>query len=228
MPELGTVYAAGTGKDEFINRLQRADWTVGGTANELHVAHLILGDLINMEYRRGGTIENRWGGGFEAVTFASDTCRFQKVGDVLHTFWAVDMRSLDHAQFVPMFYKKTYWRDALIIRYARFDSVANRNFQLAMNSFELVPPLLKNATEYDLEELGSVDFSHKVLCCHVSLERASGREVMQIIQPSKPGATVELEFHGSTSSGRLHIPGELSAMVIEEARTRASRPELRT
>jgi hypothetical protein len=181
IPELGTVYAAGTGKDEFIKRLRSADWTVGGTANELHVAHLILGDLVNMEYRRGGTIENRWGGGFEAVTFNCDTGRFQKVGDVLHTFWAVDMRSQDHAQFVPMFYKATYWKEALIIRYARFDIVAKRTFQLAMNSFELVPPLLKDATEYDLEELGSVDFSHKVLCCHVSVESASGRKVMQII-----------------------------------------------
>ena len=49
---------------------------------------------------------------------------------------------------------------------------------------------------------------------------------MHIIEPPKPDAILELEFHGSNSSGRLHIPGELSKMVIEEARTRASRREL--
>ena len=226
VPGLGTVYAAGTGKGEFIRQLGVTDWTLGGVANELHVAHFMLGDLVNMEYRRGGTIENRWGGGFEAVTFASDSGRFQKVGDVLHTFWTVDMRSPDKAQFVPMFYKTTYWRDALIIRYARFDSVSERTFQLAMNSFELIPPLLKDEKEYDLEELGSVDFSHKVLCCHVSVLKPEGRSVMQIMQSSKPGRTVELEFHGGGSSGRLHIPGELSKMIMEEARTRVSRIQL--
>ena len=78
VPRLGTVYAAGTGADEFILLLGEADWTLGGTANELQVAHLILGELVNMEYRRGGTIENRWGGGFEAVTFASDLVDFKR------------------------------------------------------------------------------------------------------------------------------------------------------
>ena len=223
---LGTVYAAGTGEKEFIRILGVTDWTVGGAANEIQVAHAILGDLVNMEYRRGGTIENRWGGGFEAVTFASDSGRWQKVDDILHTFWKVDIRSPDKAQFVPMFYKTTYWRDALIIRYARFDSVTERTFQLTMNSFELIPPLLKDAKEYDLEELGSVDFSHKTLCCHILVERPSGRDVIQIIQPSMPGATVELDFHGSDWSGRLHIPGQLSKMVIEETRTRATRLDL--
>lgn len=226
VPGLGTVHAAGTGKDDFTRLLGKTDWTLGGVANELQVAHFILGELVNMEYRQGGTIENRWGGGFEAVTFDSDSGRLQKIGEILHTFWKVDLHSPDKAQFIPSFYKTTYWRDALIVRYARFDSIAERTFQLKMNSFELIPPLLKDAKEYDLEELGPVDFSHKVLCCHVAVERPGGRDVMQIIQPSKPDATVELEFHGSDSSGRLHIPGELSKMVIEEAQTRSSRPEL--
>jgi hypothetical protein len=178
-----------------------------------------------MEYRRGGTIENRWGGGFEAVTFASDSGRFQKVGDVLHTFWTVDSRSPGNAQFSPIFYKTTYWRDALIIRSARFDSVAERTFQLTMNSVELIPPLLKNAREYNLAELGPVNFSHKVLQCHVSLKRPDGRDILQLVQPAKPGETVELDIR-EDGSGRLHIPGALSKMVIEDARARASRPNL--
>jgi len=224
VPGLGTVYAAGTGKEEFIRRLSVADWTAGNTANEFQVAHALLGDLVNMEYRQGGTIENRWGGGFEAVFFASDSGRFQKIGDILHTFWTIDADSLDRIQFAPMFYKTTYWRDALIIRHARFDAIADRTFQLKMNSLELIPPLLKDAKDYNLDELGSVDFSHKALCCHVSIEKPDGRAVMQLILPSNPGQTVELEFYGKDSSGRMHIPAELSKIILEEARARLSRP----
>jgi hypothetical protein len=96
-------------------------------------------------------------------------------------------------------------------------------FQLAENSFELIPPLLKDIDEYDLKELGAVDFSHKVLCCHVAVEKSDGRDVIHIIQQSKPGEVIELQFNDIDTSGRLHIPGELSKTVIEEALRRAPR-----
>jgi hypothetical protein len=219
---IGTVHAAGSGKEEFIRLLAKTDWTLGGTANEHQVAHSILAALVNMEYRQGGTIVNRWGGGFEAVTFSLDSGRFQKVGDILHTFWKADTCKPDEVLVTPMYYKTAYWRDALVVRSARFDVHADSTFHLAENSLELIPPLLKDVGEYDLEELGSVDFSHKVLCCHVSIERPGGRSVMHVIQQSQPNATIDLQFNNIDSSGRLHIPGELSKMVIEEARTRAS------
>jgi hypothetical protein len=223
VPGLGIVHAAGTGADEFVRHLGKTDWTGGGGSNEFEVAHLVLGSLVNMEYRRGGTVENRWGGGFEAVTFICDpgggSGRLQKVGDILHTFWQVDLSSPNQSRF---FYKTTYWRDALIVRYARFDSADGRAFQLGMNSFELIPPLLKDVKDYDLEEIGQVDFSHKVLCCHVSIERPVGRGVMHFAQPSKPGDTIELEV-AKDGSGRMHIPGELQKKIIEEAQRRATR-----
>jgi len=221
VPGLGSVHAAGTGAHDFIQMLGETDWTLGGVANERQVAHALVGDLVNIEYRRGGTIEKRWGGGFEAVTFTSDSGRFEKVGDVLHTFWKVDLSSPGKAEFIPWFYKTTYWRDALIVRYARINSVGERKFQLAMNSFELIPPLLKHRQEYALEELGSVDFSHKVLQCHVSVERPGGRDILQLIEPSKPGSTLQLEFRES-GAVHLEIPGELNTKIIEEAQTRAS------
>jgi len=223
VPGLGTVYAAGTGKGEFVRLLSETDWTMNGGANEFQVAHAIVGALVNKEYRQGGTIEDRWGGGFEAVIFASGPGRFQKVGDILHTFWIVDTSSPDKAQLVPWFYKTTYWKDALIIRYASFDKNTDGTYQLKMNSLELIPPLLRDVKNYDLAELGAVDFSYKALCCHVSIQRPGSRDVMHIIKPPRPGAILELEFQDNNSSGRLHIPGELSRMVIEEARARALR-----
>jgi hypothetical protein len=224
VPWSGTVYAAGSGRDEFLRLLNVADWTGGGTSNEFQVAHALLGALTNEEYRKGNTIVNRWGGGFEAVTFSIDTGRFQKVGkvgDLLHTFWTINLDSPDTAQFLPMFYKTTYWRDALIIRYARFDGIDKKTFKLMMNSLELVPPLLKSASDYDLDELGVVDFSYRALCCHISIARADGSDTMHIIQPGRSNELLELEFNAD-SSGRLHIPGEISKTIIEEAKARAS------
>lgn len=226
VPGLGAVYAAGTGKSEFLRLVAKTDWTLGGSATEDLVAHSLVGELIDKELRRGGTIEDRWGGGFEAVTFRTDLGRFQKVGEVLHTFWAVDLSVPDEAQFTPWFYKTTYLRDALIIRYARLNKVADRTFQVDMNSFELIPPLLKDSKDYDLEEVGSVDFSHEVLCCHISVKWPGGSGVMQLILPH-PDETIDLQFSGDTS-GRLQIPGALTKMVMEDARTKASRVELRS
>jgi len=215
VPRLGTVYAAGSGRDEFIRLLGEADWTAGTGANAFQVARALLGALVNQEYRTGGTIENRWGGGFEAVAFSSDTGRLQKVGDILHTFWTVNLEAPDNAHLAPLFYKTTYWRDALIIRYARFEGSPEGNIQLTMNALELIPPLLSEVKDYDLNEVGTVDFSYKALCCHVLIDRPDGRDIMHIVQPPRQGAMIELEFNGR--SGRLHVPGSIAKAIIEEA-----------
>jgi hypothetical protein len=90
-----------------------------------------------------------------------------------------------------------------------------------MNSLDVIPPLLKDITDYDLNQLGPVDFSYRVLCCHVAIERGGRRDVMHIVEPQKPGSTLALEFNGT--SGRLQIPEEISKAIIEEAQARASR-----
>jgi len=106
--QLGAVFAAGTGRDAFLKILENADWTNSGTGNAYQVAHALLGALTNEEYRTGNTILNRWGGGFEAVTFSEKNQRFEKVGDILHTFWKLNDAARDSIQFMPMFYKTTY------------------------------------------------------------------------------------------------------------------------
>jgi hypothetical protein len=224
MANLGAVHAAGSGREEFIQLLAQTDWTIGGAANEHLVAHTVVAALVNKEYRQGGTIDNRWGGGYEAATFVTDLGRFQKCGDVLHTFWKVDTSVPDTVHFGSAYYKTTYWRDALILRSARFDVQADGTYQLAENSLELIPPLLRDASDYDLEELGSVDFSHKVLCCHVDIETPSGRKIMHILKQPRPDATLELQLN-IDKSGRLDIPGEVFKMVSEGAQRRGSRIE---
>jgi hypothetical protein len=217
---IGEVHVAGSGRTAFLKVLTRVDWTSKG--NEFQVAYGLLGDLIGEEYRTGETIANRWGGGFEAAVFSVDERRFVKIGNILHTFWKLKYGTTDSVDFLPMFYKTTYWRDALIIRSARFDEIAPRSFRLAANDTDLVPPMLKNHADYDLTELGSVDFSYKVHCCHVLIEKPNGRDIMLLVESHDANREVALEI--SASSGRLHISAGISRAILTEYAKQAASP----
>jgi hypothetical protein len=132
LPNAGPVLAAGTGRDFFLDLLHRANWTDSGRGNEFQVAHVLLGALTNEEYRTGTTILNRWGGGFEAVTCPHG--QFEKIGDVLHTFWTMREHENDSLTLMPMFYKTMYWRDALIVRSARLEEASTDTFRLVSNA----------------------------------------------------------------------------------------------
>ena len=99
---------------------------------------------------------------------------------------------------------------------------ANRTFKLASNDLDLVPPLLGNVDEYDLNELGEVDFSYRAICCHVLIETALGRDIMLFIDQREHQPFVALEV--GKQSGRLEVSGELSKLLIEEARARSAQP----
>jgi hypothetical protein len=164
VPRLGPVHAAGSGREAFLALLNKADFTNSGTGSEFQVAHALLGALTNEEYRTGAKILNRWGGGFEAVTYSREARRLQKVGDILHTFWRIEKESAGRVEFFPMFYKTSYWNDALIIRSASFDRIASGGYTPRTNDLDLVPPFLTDSEAYDLSELGSVDFSYRAIC----------------------------------------------------------------
>lgn len=119
---IGEVRAAGSGREAFLQLLQRTDWLAQPDANQYQVAHGLLGALTNEEFRTGNTIANRWGGGFEALTFSQESGRFEKIGDVLHTFWNITEHSDSQISLFPYFYKTAYWQDALVLRTASLDS----------------------------------------------------------------------------------------------------------
>jgi hypothetical protein len=176
--------------------LQKGDFLAQTNANEYRVAHGLLAVLTNEEYGTGNTIANRWGGGFEALTARSG--RLEKVKDVLHTAWEIG--SDDSIGIFPsFFYKTTYWRDALVLRTASFESIQDNKLVLKTNELKLIPPLLKEIHDYDPAELGSVDFSYRALCCHVRLKKPSNR-VMFFIEERESGQDALL---------RLDVPGEL-------------------
>jgi hypothetical protein len=175
-----------------------------------------LGALTNEEYRTGRTIFNRWGGGFEAVTCSQLTGRFEKVGDILHTFWRMREHEDDSLAFMPMFYKTTYWREALIVHSAQLDETSADTFQLISNDLILVPPLLRQIRDYDLREYGKADFSYRAICCHILIEKNDNRDLLFFVE--QRGHERDLEFELDASSGRLHISPRLTNAIIGEAR----------
>jgi len=217
---LGTVFAAGTGRDALLGLLSKTDWTISNTGNEFQVAHALLGALTNEEYRTGRTILNKWGGGFEAVTCSQLTGKFEKVSDVLHTFWKMHEHEDHPLDFIPSFYKTTYWRDALIIRSARFEEVDTASFQLVSNDLTLIPPLLKQVSDYNLTEFGKADFSYRAICCHVLIEKSDNSDLLFFIEQREHQR--DFEFELDASSGRLEISSNLINAIIDEVRTRSS------
>jgi hypothetical protein len=218
IPNFGTGHVAGSGHDAFLKLLQRGNWLARTNATEYNVAHGLLCALINEEYRTGNTIANRWGGGFEALAFSPASGRFEKIGDILHTFWEVEENSEDSVRLFPFFYKSTYWRDALVIRTAAFEPLKNGELRLKDNGLKLIPPLLKEINEYNLAELGTVDFSYRAVCCHVLINKISNRDCMFLVDQRESGQDVIL--HIDQSSGQLHISDYLPGIIKMELSTR--------
>jgi hypothetical protein len=216
VPNIGLCFAAGTGRDFFLNLLGKSNWTNSGTGNEFQVAHALLGALTNEEYRTGSTILNKWGGGFEAVICSQLTGQLEKVGDILHTFWAMREHEEDSLALRPMFYKTTYWRDALLIRFARLEE---GGADLVSNDFVLIPPLLKQISDYNLDELGTLDFSYRAICCHILVEKSGNRDVLFFIDQRESEPNFEFEFELGASSARLRISSNLTDAIINETRT---------
>lgn len=200
-----------------MNLLGKSNWTNYGTGNEFQVAHALLAALTNEEYRTGGTILNKWGGGFEAVTCSQLTGRFEKVRDILHTFWRMRENEDDSLAFTPIFYKTTYWRDALIIHSAQLEATSADTYQLISNDLVLVPPLLKQTSDYDLTEYGKADFSYRAICCHIVIDKGDNRDVLFFVEQREHRR--DFEFELDASSGLLHISSNLINAIIDEAYT---------
>jgi hypothetical protein len=76
-----------------------------------------------------------------------------------------------------------------------------------------VPPLLKEIGDYDLNELGSVDFSYRAICCHVIIQKVNGRDLLVYVEQPQEAGDVALEL--GSPSGRLYISSGIRERIIE-------------
>jgi len=118
---------------------------------------------------------------------------------------------------LPWFYKTTYWRDALLIRSARLEKVSADTFHLVSNDLVAIPPLLKEIADYDLNEVGTVDFGYRAICCHVMIEKRDNRDVLLFVEQHRSDPNFEVEL--AASHVRLRISPDLKNAIIHEART---------
>ena len=210
---LGRVCGAGSGASAFFELLQKGDFLGQPDANVYQVAHGLLAALTNEEYRTGNTIANRWGGGFEALTFSPRSREFEKIGDILHTFWKIKEGEDDTLGLLPFFYKTAYWRDALVLRTAWAEDIRDNYLTLKFNDITLIPPLLKNIEEYDIAELGEIDFSYRAVCCHVLIEKTDGRDLLFIADQRQ--ARQDIIFSVDQAGGPLQLTEYLPNIIRE-------------
>jgi hypothetical protein len=213
IPSFGRVCGAGSGAPAFFELLQKGDFLGQSDANVYQVAHGLLAALTNEEYRTGNTIANRWGGGFEALTFSPKSRRFEKIGDILHTFWKCKEGKNNTLGLLPFFYKTTYWRDVLVLRTASAENIQDNYFTLKTNDITLIPPLLKSIDEYDVADLGKIDFSYRAVCCHVLIEKTDNRDLQLLVDQRE--ARQELIFSVDQARGQLQLSEYLPNMIRE-------------
>lgn len=218
-PKLGRVCGGGSGSGAFFELLQKSDWLAQTDASPYQVAHGLLGALINEEYRTGKTIGNRWGGGFEAVTFLTDSGRLEKIGDILHTFWSVREREHETLWLLPFFYKTAYWQDVLILRSATVENARGDILKLKSDDMTLVAPTLKDIGDYNTSELEQIDFSYRAVCCHVFIEKSSGYDLELVIDQRKGGARIAISFRSIRRAlAVVRLLAELDQRAVEYGR----------
>jgi len=218
----GEVQAAGSGARTFTKILQQ-NGPIPSTANDPWTILGVLGTLLNRELSTGQSIDERWGGAFETVSFSRLTGRLEKLDNVLHTFWS--WRDNGKIDFQPRFYFARYFDELLMLRSAEYEAGENYSIKrLKSNKLQLVPSLLRPVRDDDLAKIGHVDFSYDYVCCHVWFRGAPGsatpRAAMVLAAPRGGPYDIDLSV-AEDGSLRLRLPGDTVTNVIEAAKRQA-------
>ncbi len=152
-PDHGLCLVGGRGAGDFINLLyqERQTGFFDSAPNQLHTAvsnalflssQLLAGELIT-----GPNLSTFYGGGTEIATFSDGG--YQKVGDILYSFWRYEGEGDDARLFFkPMIYKLDYLEDTLLIRRITLPKNSGSNNKLdkedSLNFF--IPSILRNSS----------------------------------------------------------------------------------
>ena len=215
----GEVQSAGSGAKTFIRMLQR-NGPIPSTANDPAMILPILGTLLNRELSTGQSIDERWGGAFETVSFEPRTGQLEKLDNVLHTFWS--WRGDGKIDFQPRFYFARYFDGLLLLRSTEYEVGENRSVKrLRSNKLRLVPSLLRPVRDDDLIKIGHVDFSYDYVCCHVWFRGAPGSVSPRAatVLAGRRGSLYDIDLSvAEDGSLRLNVPSETVTNVFEAAR----------
>jgi hypothetical protein len=94
------------------------------------------------------------------------------------------------------------------------ESFQDTKLRLKTNDIKLIPPLLKEINDYNLAELGSVDFSYRAVCCHVLIKKQSNRGFLCLVDQRESGQDVL--FRVDESGGHLDISDYLPSIIKEQ------------
>jgi hypothetical protein len=213
----GEVEAAGSGGSTFISLLER-NGPLLPPSNDISAVLPILGTLLNYELTGGQSIDERWGGAFETVSFCQRSGQLEKLDNVLHTFWM--WRGDGKIDFQPRFYLARYYDELLMLRSVEYLTQEKVVKQLKSNKFRLVPSLLRSVGDNDLAKIGHVDFSYAHICCHVWFRGAQGAVAPKaaMILTDRRGSSYDIDLSVAENGAlRLNVPSNTVTNVYEAA-----------
>lgn len=177
--EFGDVCVGGSGGDSFVKFLGQMRGAFSGKV-EGHkndqaqsVGLTLAGVLAGSDTQYGENLLERWGGGFEVVTYNGETGVFCKTGDIIHLFFDSDVVDIASVSVrMRPYVSKVFYIDGLYFnRIVEFCVGENGKATFKRNELMCVTPVL-----YDKEnphiDIGSVkaDFSCNYICCHTSVK----------------------------------------------------------
>ncbi len=220
----GEVRAAGSGVNTFIEVLRNGETTepTATPANDPWVALGVLGSLLNHELSTGQSIEERWGGAYEAVSYSRQTSRLEKLDNVLHTFWSWRDGKLE---FQTRFYFAKYFGELLALRSVEYEiAECKLNMRPLSDYVTLVPSQLRELRSEDRESIGHVEFSFDYICCHVWIHESgqkSPKGAIILAGPKGGDYDVEVSIAEDGSLLRLTIPSGTQENVLDAVNRQA-------
>ena len=169
----GVISVAGTGSESFVTLLEAMAPKAANLEDD-PTAAMELGDsiqswLAGLDISNGGNILSKWGGGFEAVAFDTEECRFVKQDKLTHIFFRSiideDTAKLD---FIPVAVYQCYHDDILYQHVVECQHIERSQLETSRNDILYAPPvLLEDAI--NIEGIGNKirNFESRHLCCHV-------------------------------------------------------------
>lgn len=191
-PLFGYVASAGTGREAFLNALQKREKVFEQSEpNEeldkldnkivfeaFQFCNVFSATFAGADFVTGGSnILERWGGGYEAAIPINE---FYKVGDTLHIAWYIKQSGKNEyvLNLVRKIYRVSYFKDLLIYYVLENFAMVDKKIKFDIN-FIFVPPVLKTMDDYTISDPNEIFmFEHKFLSTTIWDADIKGSEVI--------------------------------------------------
>lgn len=182
------AYAAGSGRESsyfldimdqiHTNNTMAEGTIIGDTGLVQGLLNVITSNMLGSELYIGSNLLEWWGGGYESCIWGGD--KFIKNGNIFNLFWNIEQKENGKyiIKFNTYFVKQDYWQDLLIIRKIKLEPIVNQvgdenvlNIKVLENYANMILPVYKRPSDYDLSSFTLPDLDHNDLCVFITVTK---------------------------------------------------------